>query len=519
MRELRLYNGFMPNEGSNDYYVFSSRLSYLEAIEPFRSETLSINNYRIDANASLRLAIAAGRQAITYCIETDAADASYFRAYKVVDVSAVSDMYIYALRLDYWATYYIRATFPIIRVKRCNLNIAQGDYDGVESVSVDAAGDTKLVKLEGLGEGLGYLTPSQVCVVVLANVVRAQSIDQSTLITSTEAFICFLSDIMAAYPTAYGQHNVVALASKFIAGIYKAGTSFWLDNKVEVVKAFLLPSSIAPVVDASRIITFTSKTEFENNADLNVQFSMLAPQRLVNPFSVPVGTLDINYKWYLGTFDGGLELERNTQAFNVFLSVYIDNDDVRVVVRQGDREKDISANFEIGITGNSRTADEGQRIARYTKALTSLFDVTLKASEAKSGSARLRLGIGAVNGAMNDYFARGGAPASPLLGAGDGAATFSARIGGTSRVNNPLYFVGYKSTANEQAKARVLGANFDLFIKNLNTLNTINYDMLGTLPTFERVYVQADAQVEDIPTAAQDEIRDALARGVYIKVV
>lgn len=519
MRELRLYNGFMPNEGSNDYYVFSSRLSYLNAIESFRIETLSISNYRIDANMSLRLSIATGRHAVTYCVETDTADASYFRAYKVVEVSSFSDMYIYALRLDYWATYYIRATFPIIRVKRCNLNIAQGDYDNVESVSVDAAGDTKLLKLEGLGEGLGYLTPAQVCVVILANVVRAQSIDQSTLVTSTEAFICSLSTIMAAYPTAYGQHNVVALASKFVAGIYKAGASFWLDNKVEVIKAFLLPASVSPIIDASRTITFTSKTEFENNADLNAQFSMLAPQRIVNSFSVPMNTLDINYKWYLGTFDGGLELERNTQAFNVFLSVYIDNDDVRVVVRQGDREKDISANFEIGIAGSSRAADEGQRIARYAKALTGLFDVTLKASEAKGANARLRVGVGAVNGAMNDYFARGGAPASPLLGAGDGAATFSANIGGTSRLNNPLYFVGYKSTANEQAKARVLGANFDLFIKNLNTLTAINYGMLGTLATFERVYVQADAQIEGIPTAAQDEMRGALARGVYIQVV
>ena len=525
MRTLRLYTGVLPNEGDNEYVHFTNKgtyLSYLASQGQFL-ELIDADNYRIENNL-LRLSYSAARMSVTYIVEMDTLELQHWKCYKVRNVSNFSSMCFLQLEVDLWATWYMSARFPLINVKRCNLNLGQGKYDDVESVEYAAAGDAGAQGLAGTA-GSGYtnrtfLTLSQVYIVFVANVVVAQSIDQSTLVTTTHTFAALLHDVRAAFSVAtQGSVNAVELATKYVSGIYKAGSSFWLDNKVEIVKAYLVPDFVMITLQSLRKLKFTAKTEFDNNADIDVDFYVVEPKRTISQFPITLQTdFDLNYKYYYGTIDGGLECERYTKDYTNFVLGYFDNDGVRVVIRQGDREKDITPNFEVGISGISRASDAGQDIARVGRALTNTLNIALKSSEVKNAAGATRVGIGVLGGAF-DTLSKGGVNASPLMGSGDGAATFAVPNNGENRVFNPLYYTYYKSTRNEKAHARVYGAAFDAFVSSLADLRAANYDMLGELTGFNKVFVAAEAQIEGVPIEAQNYIKNALKNGLYLRVL
>ena len=530
-RKIRLYRGIMPNEGENDYYHFTSVSDYLAALSSHLGLTLDIENYRIDRNI-LKIGSSSFRHGFTYVIETDNTDTSYFRAFKVRNEVDYSGIIAMTLEVDLWATYLLNCNFQLIHVTRSNLNLGRGVYDPVPFSRIASNDEMEHVPLGG-HDGTGYvgrkyLLENELYIVFIANVVVDQSLDKLTNVTTTRAYATLISNIKNAVndPTA----NMVDLAIKYVSGIYKAGTTSWLDNKVQIIKAYLIPSFILNTLGswaAIHPITFTSKSEYKAT-DTDVVFFPLVPKREITSFLFDVSDdFDPDYKYYFGTYDDGLEIDRSTTDYRNYIIGYFGNSGVKVVIRQGDREKDITNAFEVGIEGTSTAADAGQDIARTGLMLTNLFGHMITAfkagSDAKSASSLMVTLSGQANNytasLLKDYFAGGGVNPSPVIGAGDGATTFSVPTSGTDRAFYPLYYVKYKSTRDEKANARVNGASFDVYVGSLRDLVTPTYEMLGSLTGFNRVFVAANVEVEGVPLDAEAYITNALRGGVYFKVI
>ena len=96
---------------------------------------------------------------------------------------------------------------------------------------------------------------------------------------------------------------------------------------------------------------------------------------------------------------------------------------------------------------------------------------------------------------------------------GDAGTTYS--LGDANYVAHPLYLTCYKSNRDENAHARVYGANYDDYIADVATL--YNYSLLGDKTGFTYTYLAANVVVEGVPTEAANYFVEEFKRGVYFE--
>lgn len=531
-REIWLFYGFTPNYGNGEHYFFATTLEYITYLETLgvRKRVITNDNYRMENSETLSVNIQTGIPfddatyvcEVTYSLPEVGQTRNYslFKAYHVRRAYERGGYRFFTLQIDLWGTYLGSCTISKIHVTRCNRNIGNGLYDEIEATKETSENNLWPYKPLG-GVPMGtftkerYLKDSDVAIVFVANVVIEQNIAGTEVTTATFLFGLTLDEIRKHYFTGTGAtYSPVEIAVRFISGITGVTASYWKNNDVEITKAYLLPYSMVSF-NENWGLEFISKNPLTPSGVTDkIAFHYVNP--LWFRMALDVGDLDINYKYYAGVKDDGVPLERLTNKNNVWLHVSQNMDGLKVIVREGDREKDITQAFEVDLMGNARTQDALQKIAFASKWANNMISDVKGIVKGSNGSAALA-GLGVVQMTLKYASMLGErANATGTHGINDGYLTYDAGLlhdASDYYVRYPFNLTMYESAVNENDRAAETGARFDVWLTDFEDIFASNY--LEPLIS-NYTYVEADCDVENVPVEACDAIAERIKSGVRL---
>lgn len=532
-REIWLFYGFTPNYGNGIHYFFATTLEYINYLQTLgvRKRIIDNDNYRMENSETLSVNMQTGIPfddatyvcEVTYSLPEvgDTRSYSRFKAYHVKRAYERGGYRFFTLQPDLWGTYLGACSISQIHVTRCNRNIGNGLYDDIEATKETSAQNVWPYKPLG-GVPMGsfaqerYLKDSDVAIVFVANVVIEENIAGTEATTATYLFGLTLDEIRTHYFTGTGAtYSPVEIAVRFISGITGVTASYWKNNDVEITKAYLLPSFMVSFNDDWGR-EFVSKNPLTPAGTTDkIAFHYVNP--LWFRMALDVGDfLDINFKYYVGVKDDGLPLERLTNKNNVWLHVSQNMDGLKVLIREGDREKDITRAFELDLMGNARTQDALQKIAFAAKWSNDMINDVKGIVKNSGGSAALGA-LGLVQTGLKYASMLGErTSATGTHGVNDGYLTFDAGLlhdANDYYVRYPFNLTMYESAVNENNRAAQTGARFDVWLTDFVDIFSSNY-LEPSISDY--TYVEADCDVENVPVEACDAIASRIKSGVRL---
>jgi hypothetical protein len=321
--------------------------------------------------------------------------------------------------------------------------------------------------------------------------------------------------------------TAIEMALDIIGGISGVSSNAG-DIEAEVTRAWIVPTSWLNYGDVV-LSRLTGKSLFSSEAD-GIRLDNV---RQVVP-SFKTGGYDLsqfsrfvseypNHVVLFGPKYNGFKVPRllpeyGTHALFVHYRVTIGQDNIQVVLFNGEDEHDISQNFAVRLTTANNVANPLQAMARnlsfglnFTQGLFSGY---------KSGG-----GIGAaVNGARSLLSNVANTGLTKANGSGDGFVTWNegAERSAAHNVKRPYFYMFYETLADEAARAVINGAKYDFFMDGLSQLETAaaNMRFVASSNKETRAFVQMDeVYISGVPNEAMVYIKNELARGVYYAFV
>ena len=488
---LTVFKGISPNTGKNPYLLYSSIDNFMTALSSESAGTYATEQYSYRAETGVfRLkwdGNAASAMNVSYaCVTDNQTGATYLRAYHVASVTFISGYLEIRTTLDLWGTFYAQAQISDITVTRSNMNIGDGVYDDID---VTTGKDFSAVQSANLTD----LDDLSIVYVVLLGL-GTSSILVNNSATAIKVFATQISKLVA--------EQTIDYAISLVAGIYAAQATVG-DLPAAVLKAYIVPTA-ALTIRSNTVPVFKTKTTL-SDADL------LTPEFEVAPFTFPARfdvNISANYKYIFGTKLNGLELVRETVQTTVFMDIIVKQDGVQVIARQGDNQKDITDQFEIGLTSNDGNYTTAQKIAGT---LSLIGSTAAGAFQIAAG------GAGVVTGTLQaasviQGLIRQGRPS--YAAGGDGVNTFRL-LSGTINTS-PFGVQQFQSKDDEAKRAARFGANFFESVESLESVASAT----ALFPSYNiPAYVQAVATVSGLNEEARAAIENAIASGIYIKAV
>ena len=530
-RQLILYANFTPNQDGNTYYHYHDDLGYFYGpLSNLTNIKIDLDNYRINNNIiKVKKDAIVGfdvRQA-TYAIDANIGESAYSRSiHKCYFIRSYEelDYYVFHVEVDIWGTYIRYAQLSNINVLRCNRNIGNGAYDRIEKTAIKYGDEDAIVFMEALGGTpsaqtmINYWEDTNVSIVFIASCVIARNVANTESVTQIIPFACTLDYLRGLFSTEVQQANrAVEIATQVISGITSLKTQSWLaTNDVQVLKAYLVPTDLITFENWG--LTMYSKSHVSNASQIEFNARAIKPSKIKLPFLIDVEQMDINKKYFVGVYDDGLEVTHFTKNNWLFYDFVINHDGVQCVVSQGDNMKDLTSHFEVSLIGSAITEDALQKIAWWGKYMSGVIDKAMGVGKA----AATHWAVGAVEGAkfIGNTLGMFGekTQATGTIGNSDGTIVFDwyRGAGFDNYVNYPFYYTKYKSAIDEKAHARLYGANFNLMVDDLATLDT--FDLLGE-GTLTDTYIVANMRVSGIPKEAKDYIQNVFSKGIYMQYI
>ena len=524
-RQLYLFNNISPNIDKGLFYCFDTPQEYLEYLIEFRQPIIiDLNNYRINTNIVKVAPIDnIDFSKITYIIDADlTATNQYFRCYFVNSFDFVSDYYTFNCSVDLWGTYIYDARLNNAIITKCNRNIGKGIYDNIiatdERINVENAWTDPTIEA-GLNEGI---SDKNVSIVFLLQYNVAQAVFGNDKITKTELFSISLNELKSKavdIDANFDNFSSVEIAVDIIGGIFGVTTTGQGENDAQVIKAWLIGDGMIDTGEYEIMygVTIKTKSMFTKGTTLTLNVSHVKPS--IQYRRIVLRNYDINKIYYAGVFNNGLKLQRfTTKDLEYFTYFIVGDDDIKVIVSQGENQKDISSAFEVLLTTNSATETGIRRIARAINNTSKMFSSMQKA-ESKSGV--VSAGITGLAGMVDMSADFEGA-----IGGGDGCNTFYRSqydAANKTTLETPYKLTLFNSIENENENVRRYGANFKETIYSDKSIGQIadyvyTFEWLGNDATidFNKVFIQLQCSVEEIPTEAANYIKQVLASGIYI---
>ena len=425
MSNLLLYSHVTPN--SNDiHYIFDDMTDYKTELSSHLVATVTMNNYRIN-NGVIKVSTNTSASFIptVYKTVTYAINEIDNTCYVVRSSELQGGFVVYYCDIDYWATFIFDAHFKHINVLRCNRNIDIGIYDDIKATNTSTQSkfeipsgeyviDTTTTPYTHYSEDYKF---ANVYIVFCLTFNVEQTAFGST--SATQMFAIPLSDIYTIYnqqATHDSMQNPLMIARAIIGGIYgvvatnKYGAS--TTNDAKVTKAYILPKDLIfvsyPVLQP--VISVKSKSMYGN-------FNSLTAYEVSNSYSYNKQftiTLDPNYNYYVGSINKGLKLVRETADTVVKYQSIVNNNDIQVIVKQGDNQQDITSEFEIDLTMND---GDVTNLSAIKQALKTGLNVVQGVTSGNYFGLGMNLASNVTNLIGNHYYGK-------QTGNGDGIVTF-----------------------------------------------------------------------------------------------
>jgi hypothetical protein len=537
-RQLMLvYNsglGFSPNYENGLHFVFTDPNIFLDWIKDHTATAyLTQDNYRINTGivkiSKKSYAALNWGSDITYMVDYDYDSVkkkfNYWRCYRVLSFIEQSDMIIYDCEVDNWGTYIWQANFDHLRVRRCNhiLKNHCGFFDPITSVK---SRELSAAAYEPLYQKATYpviphsetFSSDDLYIVFVAQAAVGTTATGEN-VTATYVLGQKVSTIASFWESARSDHSDIEIAIRAVSGIFGSTSDLWIDNKVQVVSAFLTPYWSGASVSSP--LYLKTKTPYDPTNVKEILFDYMAMERRTTDYVLSPDDIDNNYDYYIGTKNNGLRLEQTTDDMHVNIIEEMDTNGYHVLVKQGTRAKDISKCFQVSLMGSTKEYDALSSLSFWLKSIASHLPL-LAAGIATSIATENPLpaigaGIGALSSSVSNL--SGNNNVTPFIESdSDGYMTFTA-IDRRS-ASYPFYMTKYESAANESNNARIYGVAFDAYYSDLKQLSQNATDFIGT-PINDYFYtrsffVSGDAVIEGVPIVARNEITDAINNGVHI---
>ena len=441
----------------------------------------------------------------------------YWHCYFIKSITKRSGYSILSCDTDVWGTFYPYAELSNIHVSRCNRNIGRGRFDPINAFDTTDLTENWYRAVGGdetTTTGINSLDDDKVSIVFTANCVMAQTGSSKSNVTGSYIFarpLSYFKDLADA-------NNVSTLefACRVISGITGiSDTSFLKSFDAQVMNVHILPSAYVQTTNATLI--FDALTPYTGTTKVTSSFELVKPSLIKYALDLNTADLSPNYQWTLGVKDEGLELLRSTKDELGYLEVSMNYDGVKIVVRQGKEQYDLTSHFTMGLIGKAEQTDTLEKISNAVhfvgSMVNNLFSIVggVKSYQEKGDMGRLAGSITNYANFLTDALTNK-ASANTSRSQSDAYLTFNYQ---NHKVYYPFYLTYKRSAIDEEQHARLYGASFDATISwfgdiyNYPVFYATDYDTTFT-------YVQCEAEIKKAPTDACNYIKSVLAGGVWL---
>lgn len=530
---INLYKEFTPNTANAVHYLFEDAYDYINKIKPHIVVSYDIENYRINRNVLMikfdNHINAKNYDDITYiCDNFD--EHGYQRFYFVDNCYQQSGYAFYNLSIDYWASYIYRARIDNIHVKRCNRNIATGVY---RDDFITKTNSNEWLAIDGTTSGSDNKRfDINKCSIVFCMSYNIVSTNTGSIDT-TQLFAINLKDLKEnyCYYTDSGlprnendrlkfsqTTNAVDYAIAVVGGIY--GVSAWGPikdtNDAKVTQAWIVDNNLLLTTD-NLVEGIKTRNLYDGRTLSNTLVKAVIPSNLSRYFSL---NLDKTYNYYIGTQGKGLKIKKlSDSTTQVQYNVIVSQSDLKVIVKQGDNQMDITDAFAVQLTLNageitglramvSTIQQSYQEVAKF---------MTLENNKDATTLDYTGLLVDYAGGFQNKFV-------GTLIGSGDGYLNFRNLLSSSFTTNfneninfpvyNPYALTKCQSIENEDEIVARQGITFDCYISDLSYI--FDYNLLTQT---NNTFLQCDCNVTNTILDACNLIKTKLASGIFIEKI
>ena len=536
---LYLYKDFTPNQNGVFHY-YTSLSTFMTAIASSLETSITETNYRINSEVCKVLIdttfTEAKAERVTYIIDSQT---SYHRNYHVKKCVFQSGYVIYFLDLDLWGTYIDKAGITNLNVLKCSRNVGKGIYD--EPIATDAQ-TLVYPHIDGVTSTQGTLPLDRLFDVAKACIVFAVkyvTYSQGDANVSTTMLCKMNLKTLKEYVTNLGVtltekskrswNNAVDLALEVVGGIFGVeatnGYGISTTNAAEVLGAWICEDTY---IISGGGLTIGIKTKNNYTGEITIPSSVaveVVPYRLSR--SITIDIFDPNYVYYFGTAQTGVKLQRLTSANSAVQIQYItENTGLKVIASQGDNQQDITSAFAVDVTLVNGDVS-AQRLMLHALKTSAQTAVSVWGIMTGKDAFKVAGTLGLMKTGIDLIDPKFERSQGKLIDAGDGVTNWRYWISGSTLVEadyaennsvpvlNPYVITKCATIDDEKKQALYKGANFNVWLSGLADVFTPTF--LNTSVTLDYTFVQANANVDAIPSDASAFIQAKLQEGIYLK--
>lgn len=507
---LKLYSNLTPNIEGGIFTVCEKSENLLNCYKNYEIKTLTLDNYRINNNVAT---INGNISGITYVIDYEENDGNitYICCYNVVSETLQSGYTILGLKMDLWNTYISDTKINYGNVIKCNKNINDfGIYDAITTT------DGKI----SVNNNYDYLDSSMISIVFLLEYNIVQSVFGGDGITKTQLFCANLQELKDLINTSGDYDNTSALniAIDLIGGIYTA-TSWGSDNDARVLQSWLIPNELlnTSANDGTYNIKVNTKSVYAPNGK-EITIKTVMPSHYRKEINFNITDDDLSKCYYAGTYNNGIKLTRFTsKTLNYYYIVLVGQSDIKVIIQDGENQKDITNGFEVSLTTNATETTTLREIAKaYSLSVnTAKSSVKAYATSGVSGAV-LNVGQTVANMVSPENY-------NSAIGGGDGYLTYfihNPEGDEYNKVKSPYVLYYVNSILNEGINASYNGASFSEVVKDVSIYSLLEkYENEKTAiynGSDRNVYsfVKITGSYSNIPLEALNFIKQQLNNGI-----
>ena len=539
-----LAKDFLPNVDNSVHFRFTYVNDYINYIGTNYgiSEAIHADNYRLNAN-KLKISFDYFKRnnldyrKVTYVYLEQVLGNIYeggqvlHTFYYVKNAILQSDYVIFTIEIDYWATYQFLLDNGKIQLNRTNAVLANETMVYDEIVKAETPFQIDPVnysyRLSRTGDERRYLANSYFYVVFIVEYVTVRNLANTDYVKATDLFAITLSGLIASLETG-GSYASVDLASMIISGITSTTTSIGgVNNDAKVIGAYIVPdfeSKVSTHLSATQV-EFNYRTMLTGSTTKKFTANHMFTYRRDVPyyqFLTPTNNWGdgINYKYYVGSFHNYMQLVNYSKSNGVqfMVSFVFSPSKVQLIVSQGDNSKDITNAITIPQIANVEISDALQTMCYIADGLGMALNNAKGIMNSKSyGELALNVGDALLD---NFKFFKGNVNADMGVTQGDGLTELRKDHDNCMHPLNIMYF---KSLNDEAYNARIIGANVNATINNIDVLDGAN--LLGNTPTgvtFDKYYVRGNLiydELQGCPLDAFNAIANKLRNGIHLKYI
>ena len=545
-QNLYLYKDFLPNTDSGTHFRFTSVNNYINYINNYRiNEVLTVDNYRLNTNVLKISYDYFKRNIIDYrkisylyleqiLRDTQGSTDIIHTFYYVKSATLQSDYVTFSIELDYWATYQYLLDNHKIMLNRTNAILENEIMVYDEITKVETPNNDEPVdysrRLSGTGDKRRYLDNSFFYVVFIVEYVVTRNLANTDYVKSTDLFAVPLSTLISSLNIATAETFAsVDLASMIISGITSTTTNIGgVNNDAKVIGAYIVPSfetsieshlsvinvefNYRTMLTGSETKTFTARSVHAYRTDL-IYNEPLAPT--LQEYTNQDG---INYKYYVGGFHNYMQIVnyRKSSYVKIMISFVFTPAKVQLFVSQGENNKDITNAITIPLIANVEISDALQTMCYIADGLSMVLSNTKSIMGSKNFT---DLSFNVADSILDNFkFLKGNVNADMGITQGDGLTEMRYSHDACYFPYSLIYF---KSLNDEKYNARLIGANVDATIENIDVLDGL--DLLGGTPTnvtFDDYYLRGHLIGNVIGQQdAYNIIKQKLQNGIHLKFI